>query len=372
MRKLIVALAIMVGLCGRAAHAHDIRPGQTPSWDPPVPTQEQREAMPEVSALRYVIDRYKLWRTGSTLTVCFFDSAPDLRHAIEEIARTWTQYAHISFDFGPEPTLRSCSSQIPSHIRIAFQKAGNWAYVGRDSISVDLTHPSMNLEVASAVPLALIEHHELQRVVLHEFGHALGLQHEHQSPKSDCEAEFNWPTVYAEMAKPPNNWSRQVVDTNLKALILSPRLEISPYDKTSIMHYSLPSWMFRNGQNASCFVPPNEALSDLDQLGAKAAYPDTLDAQTRYLDTLDRSSAEVLKGRQLSAEVAKGVADQIDSALANGQAFPDRSFDYEQIVTVCAQQGIAVGGNISGSTVTNTVSGSTNSGPCLSHGGPGR
>jgi hypothetical protein len=32
--------------------------------------------------------------------------------------------------------------------------------------------------------------------------------------------------------------------------------------------------------------------------------------------------------------------------------------------TVCAQQGIALGGNVSGSTVTNTVSGSSSSGPC--------
>ena len=33
--------------------------------------------------------------------------------------------------------------------------------------------------------------------------------------------------------------------------------------------------------------------------------------------------------------------------------------------TVCAQQGIALGGDVSGSTVTNTVSGSLSSGPCV-------
>ncbi len=37
----------------------------------------------------------------------------------------------------------------------------------------------------------------------------------------------------------------------------------------------------------------------------------------------------------------------------------------ETAKTVCAQQGIALGGNVSGSTVTNTVSGSSGSGPCV-------
>ena len=33
--------------------------------------------------------------------------------------------------------------------------------------------------------------------------------------------------------------------------------------------------------------------------------------------------------------------------------------------TVCAQQGIGIGGNVSGSTVTNSVSGSTSTAPCV-------
>jgi peptidoglycan/LPS O-acetylase OafA/YrhL len=33
--------------------------------------------------------------------------------------------------------------------------------------------------------------------------------------------------------------------------------------------------------------------------------------------------------------------------------------------TVCAQQGVAVGGNVSGSTITNTATGSSSSGPCV-------
>lgn len=356
MKRLYAFLSSAICLSAPATLAHEITPGHPPSWDPPAPTQAQREATDQVNALRYVIDRYKLWRTGSTLTVCFIDGEPDVRSAIAGIAREWVLYAHIAFDFGQEPGLRSCEPAAASHIRIAFQKDGDWSYIGRDSISVDLSRASMNLEVASG-KLALIDPGQLHRVVLHEFGHALGLQHEHQSPSSGCEAQFNWNVVYAEMAKPPNNWTRHMVDTNLRELVLSPRLEISPYDPKSIMHYSLPSWMFTDGQSAKCFVPPNEALSNLDELGVTAAYPATLDDQSRYLDTLDRAARQVLTERRAPPEVAKGVEEQIKGALAGPQGFPGRSFQ-----VVCAQQGVAVGGSVTGSTINNTVTNSTLSG----------
>jgi Astacin (Peptidase family M12A) len=354
MKRLCAFLCSAIWLCGPVALAHDITAGRPANWDPPIPTKSQREATDQVNALRYVIDRYKLWGAGSTLRVCFFGGEPDIRRAVADIAREWTRYAHISFDFGQEAGLRSCAANEPSHVRVGFQSAGNWSYVGRDSISVDLSQPSMNLEVAGG-KLALIDPHELHRVVLHEFGHALGLQHEHQSPNSGCEAQFNWGMVYAELAKPPNNWTRQTVDTNLRELVLSPRLEISPYDPKSIMHYSLPSWMFTGGQSAKCFVAPNEALSQLDELGAAAAYPNTLADQSRYLDTLDRAARQVLAERRVPSDVAKGVEDQINASLEQG--FPGRKFQ-----VVCAQQGVAVGGNVSGSTITNTVTNSTVSG----------
>jgi hypothetical protein len=38
---------------------------------------------------------------------------------------------------------------------------------------------------------------------------------------------------------------------------------------------------------------------------------------------------------------------------------------HEAPTTVCAQQGVAVGGSVSGSTITNTAIGSSSSGPCV-------
>ena len=54
---------------------------------------------------------------------------------------------------------------------------------------------------------------EYMRVVLHEFGHALGLIHERQNPSGGI--QWNKPVVYRYYQGPPNFWVPQQVDINL-------------------------------------------------------------------------------------------------------------------------------------------------------------
>ena len=70
---------------------------------------------------------------------------------------------------------------------------GYWSVVGTDSENL-LTgiDQSMNLEGYDVAPFP---EPEFSRIVIHEFGHALGLHHEHQHPFSKCEDEFDWPRV---------------------------------------------------------------------------------------------------------------------------------------------------------------------------------
>ena len=351
--RLLLAASLLAIAPLRGAHPHSIGGSDgTASWDPPVATMAERDRPDPVNAFRYVIDRYKLWPTGSELQVCFFDGDADLRRFVAEAAREWTGAgANIRFNFGSGPAPRDCAAASPAHIRIGFRPGGNWSYVGRDFISVDLNGPSMNLGVAAGLPFPLVDRRQLAQYVRHEFGHALGLQHEHQSPNAACDVD--WPRVYAELGGPPNNWPRQTVDLNLRPLLASPRLRSSPYDRASVMHYALPSWTFQGGERSRCYIAPNEALSEGDKEGARLAYPATREQQNRYLDQLDASTRQTLAERNASPEVRRAVEETASATAAETRAMPVQSNTTTVHIgkqTVTGAPGGVTGGVISGGT----------------------
>ena len=72
------------------------------------------------------------------------------------------------------------------------------------------------------------------------FGHALGFEHEHQNPFSKCENEFNWPRIYQYLEGPPNNWTKEIIDHNMRSLHES-GLIADAFDLDSIMLYTFPA-----------------------------------------------------------------------------------------------------------------------------------
>ena len=108
---------------------------------------------------------------------------------------------------------------------------------------------------------------EFSRTVIHEFGHALGMIHEHQHPL----AAIPWdkPKVYAYYAGAPNYWTQAQVDNNLFAKYSTSQTQYSAYDTQSIMHYSISSTLTTNGFS----VGSNTVLSPTDKQFIAAVYP---------------------------------------------------------------------------------------------------
>lgn len=220
--------------------------------------------------LQLVMEDLLLW-DESVLSISFKGGNAELHHQIAETAQEWTKYANVKFDFGYNEALDLFRSWVPddnSSIRVGFQEPGYWSFVGTDSLDPEICSPGeITLNLAGfdrALPA------NWQATILHEFGHALGFHHEHQSPVARC--DFDWDRLYDYLAGPPNFWSKQQVDHNLKEMP-GGGLTYSPHDKQSIMHYAFPDWMFINGTSSPCYIKENGTLSDQDKLMATRAYP---------------------------------------------------------------------------------------------------
>ena len=248
----------------------------------------------------YFINVSKRWDPGSTVSIAFRGGTPELHRQIAQVAALWTLHGNVGLDFGFEPSKGyrqwepTATGPVPD-IRIGFDSGGYWSCVGRGSVDgacAASNETSMNLGGFDQwLPP------NWQSIVLHEFGHALGFEHEHQMPQGGCESEFLWdgdagyidtkdsygqftkdssgrrPGIYRVLGGPPNNWSRDRVDFNLRKITPSSAFETSALDNQSIMKYDFPEWMYRNGRQSSCFSTRNDDLSQLDRVGMLRLYP---------------------------------------------------------------------------------------------------
>jgi hypothetical protein len=103
--------------------------------------------------------------------------------------------------------------------------------------------------------------------VVHEFGHALGCIHEHQSPKEHL--KWNKQAVYAYFSGPPNNWNKQTIDHNI-LLKYSPKgISATIFDPDSIMLYMFPAELFTDHKGTN----NNTDLSNKDKAFIGQMYP---------------------------------------------------------------------------------------------------
>ncbi len=152
-----------------------------------------------------------------------------------------------------------------AEIRISFERGASWSFLGTDVLDPTLSHDDPTMNFGWLTPATAND--ELQRVVLHEFGHALGLVHEHQSPSA--EIPWNHEAVYAYFAGPPNYWSTAEVDHNIFQRYQYDQTNFTAFDPASIMLYPIPP-EFTDGKLT---VGWNRTLSATDREFIGQLYP---------------------------------------------------------------------------------------------------
>lgn len=208
---------------------------------------------PIVPGPELAVETQKSWTPGQILRVRFLDGLSIVQTKVEQYAHVWEQHANIKFIFGNDPN---------AEIRISFRERGaSWSTIGKDLYHVPMSEPTMNF--GWLYPET--EDAEYQRVVLHEFGHALGCIHEHQHPKAGI--QWNKPAVYDYYNK--LGWTTADVDFNLFTKYSVSQTQFSKFDPKSIMLYPIQAALTLDGYHTDW----NETLSTTDKAFIKEVYP---------------------------------------------------------------------------------------------------
>ncbi len=216
---------------------------------------------------RAVFQTSKKWIPGQKVRVRFLDGDEFVRNKVKEYAEVWEEYANIDFVF---------VESGPAEIRVSFSMdKGSWSFFGKDSAIQSYVKTANGSEFVRNATGASMNFGwfndntpdiEFRRTTLHEFGHALGLYHEHQNKNQNI--QWNEEAVYAYFAK--QGWSREKTYSQvLKRYGDDSEITNGVYDPLSIMHYYYPPELIKGGAK----IRENTELSENDKFIIEEMYP---------------------------------------------------------------------------------------------------
>jgi len=208
--------------------------------------------------LRMALVGKKMWENGRVLRCRFLGGSAKQRKRTQAKAKIWEEHANVTLKF---------VARGDAEIRIAFVPGdGSWSAVGTDALLeayFPRYQPTMNFGWLEDDT----EDGEYERVVVHEFGHALGCVHEHQSP--DANLKWDETAVYRYFSGSPNFWSREEIEHNILRRYSTEGMKYSRFDAASIMLYMFPAALFTDGRGTN----DNTKLSAGDKQFIAQMYP---------------------------------------------------------------------------------------------------
>jgi hypothetical protein len=196
-------------------------------------------------------DGSNIWKKDADgmvrLRVRFLDGDPK-QHEL-----AWKRFQVID-ELTPGLEVRLAEAGELSDIRVSFSCQGHWSRLGKQAAYFP-GQTTLNIELDRWDTAS-----EWNRVALHEFMHALGVEHEQQHPNH--EIPWDREKVYAHFWE-TQRWDRQMVDFQVLNRGNPKSLRTSGFDSDSLMMYPIPAALTTNGYSVgwnTCLTPLDIAL----------------------------------------------------------------------------------------------------------------
>jgi len=249
----------------------------------------------------------RLWDNGQVITVAFIQPYPGTlvqQGKVKTVVQEWAKYTNLTFNFINEPE---------AMLRITFQPGqGSWSYVAQDNLSIQpSTRPTMNYSAVSTGRAIL---NTDRRVILHEFGHAIGFLHEHQSSRRGDKITIKVEAAIEYYTQSPG-WTRELVIQQIIDVYNDSEVSnFSTIDLNSIMIYPMPAALNVEGIE----IVYNTVLSNFDKAYGVINYPylpgqpaPLADPQWTFEHALDVAGVQGESREKILYEYAQGDTEGI-------------------------------------------------------------